>query len=98
MGESKGGRTTDMPSRNTDTHRAGSAQFSCRSPATKASGAQFWNKDVKGDIDGHAEVIPELKNDKEGTNRFVALPSVCLSLPLLLLLVLPAYLQNQTTD
>ena len=50
MGESKGGRTTDMPSRNTDTLRAGSAQFSCRCPATKTSGAQFWNKDVKGAI------------------------------------------------
>ena len=52
MGESKGGRTTDMPSRNTDTlsNREGSAQFSCRFPGTKTSRAQFWNKDVKGDV------------------------------------------------
>ena len=50
--ESNGGRTTDMPSRNTDTlsNREGSAQFSCRFPGTKTSRAQFWNKDVKGDV------------------------------------------------
>ena len=37
MGESKGGQTTDMPSKNTDTLRAGGAQFSCRCPTTKSA-------------------------------------------------------------
>ena len=48
MGESKGGRTTDMPSRNTDTLRLGQASSSVA--GVQQLRAHFWNKHVKGDV------------------------------------------------
>ena len=49
MGESKGGQTTDMPSRNTDTLRLGQAVPSSVAGVQQLR-AQFWNKHVKGDV------------------------------------------------